>query len=430
MSKNCRTVIIGIDGVPYGLIEDLSSRGVMPNFRQLRKEGVFTKMTSSIPEISSVSWSSIVTGKNPGEHGVYGFTDMIDGTYTISFHSSKKLKAPAFWQGNEGKTCAVINVPSTYPAQEMNGVLISGFVSPDLEKAVYPPSYLEKLKSMNYRVDIDSEKAHKSKLLLFKELFETLEARVKVSEYLWENVKWDIFMVVFTGSDRLEHFLWDAYEDKNHEYHTKFLEFFERVDGAIGEINDKLGEDDSLIILSDHGMEGIKTNVNVNAHLVEEGFLKLGGNPRKRYNDIVEETKAFALDPGRIYLNRKGRYPNGCVKKENEDEIIDALIDSFEGLKMNGEKVVGKIHKKKETYRGKYAERGPDLVLMPNSGFNLMSGVSKKELFEESPLTGKHTQDDAFLYVKGEGAKDIVPKYPSVEDVIPIMERLQAGDKK
>ncbi|MFQ6076887.1 MAG: alkaline phosphatase family protein [Candidatus Bathyarchaeia archaeon] len=422
-------MIIGIDGVPYNLMEDLSSRDIMPNFRRLRGEGVFTKMSSSIPEISSVSWSSIITGKNPGEHGVYGFTDMIEGAYTISFHSSRDLKAPTFWQKNGDKTCVVINVPSTYPAQKINGILISGFVSPDLEKAVYPPSYLEKLKNMNYRIDIDSEKAHKSKLLLFKELFETLETRIKVSKYLWEKVKWNIFMVVFTGSDRLEHFLWDAYEDENHEYHTKFLEFFKRVDMAIGRLNDKLGEDDSLIILSDHGMEGIKTNVNVNVHLAEEGFLKLGENPNKRYNNIGDETKAFALDPGRIYLNREERYPNGCVRKEEEDGIIEALIDSFDVLEMDGEKVLRKIYRGNEIYRGRYVGRAPDLVLMPNSGFNLMSGLSKKELFEESPLTGKHTQDDAFLFVKARGAKDIVPKNPSVEDVVSIMEGLQAGDK-
>jgi predicted AlkP superfamily phosphohydrolase/phosphomutase len=408
-------------------MEDLSNRDVMPNFKQLRGEGVFTKMSSSIPEISSVSWSSIITGRNPGEHGVYGFTDMIEGTYTISFHSSRNLKAPTFWQKNGSKTCVIINVPSTYPAQEMNGVLISGFVSPDLEKAVYPPSYFEKLKNMNYRVDIDSEKARKSKLLLFKELFETLETRVKVGEYLWENVKWDIFMMVFTGSDRLEHFLWDAYEDKNHEHHTKFLEFFERVDKVIGEVNDKLSEDDSLIILSDHGMEGIKSNVNVNVHLVEEGFLKLGKNPNKRYNNVEDGTKAFALNPGRIYLNREGRYPNGCVKKEEEDRIIEALISSFDGLERDGEKVLRKIYRKEEIYHGRYTGKAPDLVLMPNSGFNLMSGLSKKELFEESPLTGKHTQDGAFLFVKGRRVKDIVPKNPSVEDIVSIIEGSWGG---
>lgn len=422
MLENGRLVIIGIDGVPYELVKDLSNKEVMPHFKQLRKEGTFVKMSSSIPEISSVSWSSIVTGKNPGEHGVYGFTHIMKDTYTLSFPSFKDLKASPFWQVGKSKKYVVINVPFTYPAQEINGVLISGFVALDLEKAVYPPSHLQKLRDLNYRIDIDAEKGHKSKLLLFKELFTTLEARIKACKYFWGTVDWDVFMLVFTGSDRLEHFLWSAYEDKTHEHHLQFLEFFKRIDGAIGEINDRLGEGDSLVILSDHGMEGIRTDVNVNTNLVQEGFLLLEDSPNKKYNCVKEGTKAFALDPGRIYLNKKGKYPRGCVQENEERKVIAELIDSFTQLTWDGERVIKKIYRKEEIYRGNFLEQAPDLVLMPNSGFNLKAGLFKKELFEEDPLTGKHTQEDAFLLIKG--GEEIIPKNPSVEDVVPILDRL------
>lgn len=426
MGKEGRTVIIGIDGVPFELMRDLSDENVMPHFKELREEGQFAQMGSSIPEISSVSWNSIVTGKNPGEHGVYGFTDMIKGTYSISFFNSNKLRTPPFWKENDGKTFAILNVPSTYPAQELSGVLVSGFVSPDLERAVYPSSYLERLKRMNYRVDIDSEKGHKSKLLLFKELFETLETRMKAYRYFWGEIDWDVFMTVFTGSDRLEHFLWNAYEDSEHEYHSRFLEFFSKIDEAIGEMAGKLKDEDSLIILSDHGMEGIKTNVNLNTYMVREGFLKLGSSPNKRFNNIKYGSKAFALNPGRIYLNKEGKFPRGCVKAGEEREIIDDLKESLNYLEWNGEKVIDKIYEKEDIYRGNFVEEAPDLVLMANSGFNLMSGLSKEEVFEEGPLTGKHTQDDAFLFVRS-GAEDVVPERPCVEDVVPIMNKLGNG---
>jgi predicted AlkP superfamily phosphohydrolase/phosphomutase len=421
MSENGRLVIIGIDGAPYGLMEDLSDKEVMPYFKQLRKEGAFVKMRSSVPEISSVSWSSIITGKNPGEHGVYGFTHMMDGTYTLSFPSFKDLKVPPFWQRDRNKKYVVINVPFTYPAQEMNGVLISGFVALDLENAVYPPLHLQKLRDLNYRIDIDAEKGHKSKLLLFKELFTTLEARIKAYKYFWDAVDWDVFILVFTGSDRLEHFLWNAYEDETHEHRSQFLEFFERIDGVIGEINNRLDEDDSLVILSDHGMEGIRTDVNVNAYLVQEGFLLLEDDPNKKYNCIKEGTKAFALDPGRVYLNKKGKYPRGCIRDDEEKGVIEELIDSFAKLRWNGERVINRIYRKEEIYHGNFVEQAPDLVLMSNSGFNLKAGLFKKELFEEDPLTGKHTQADAFLLIKNGG--EVIPKNPSVEDVVPILSR-------
>lgn len=421
-----RAAIIGIDGVPYSLIKEMSDRHLMPNFQRLREEGAFTKMHSSIPEISSVSWSSIVTGKNPGEHGVYGFTDFIDGTYNLSFFNSTRLKAPPFWLSDYSKKYIIINVPATYPAQRINGLMVSGFVSPDLERAVYPRSYIDKLNELNYKIDVDAVKASKSRRLLFKELFAALESRMKALEYFWERIKWDVLMIVFTGSDRLGHFLWTAYEDESHESHTDFLKFFERVDQAIGEIDRRLPGDDSLMILSDHGMEQSQVEVNLNAYLVKEGLLTLKDKPdlKRRYDNIESETQAFVLEPGRVYLNRENRYPRGTVRERDEDELLENLSDLFYRLEKDGEKVIKKVHMRYDIYRGEYTKSAPDIVLLANSGFNLKPGLFKEELFEASLLEGKHTQEDAFLYVRKGNDSEFIPDKPSVEDVVPILNRL------
>ncbi|KYK32399.1 MAG: hypothetical protein AYK19_15555 [Theionarchaea archaeon DG-70-1] len=414
-----RTVIIGIDGVPFHLIDNLSADGVMPYVNTLRDQGVFTQMRSSIPEISSVSWSSIITGKNPGEHNIYGFTELIPGTYTLSFPHFAKLKSPPFWS-QEG-TFVIINVPSTYPAAPLNGFLVSGFISPDLERAVHPPEYIDTLKAFNYKIDVDTKKARKSPMLLFKELFEALESRMKVCHYFWEKIDWDVFMVVFTGSDRLEHFLWHAYEDETHEYHTKFLEFFTRVDGCIQEIGESLRKSDSLIMLSDHGMEGTMFNVNVNCCLEEKGFLTRGKDPKRGYNNIQKGTKAFALDPGRIYINKKGKYPSGCIDHEEEEGLLHELVDTFTSLEKDGEKVIKKVYSKDEIYHGQYIGCAPDLVLLPRKGFNLKGGITPESVFDTDVLSGKHTQEDAFLYGK---SNTHVPENPSVEDVVPLLKRI------
>ena len=398
-----KTVIIGIDGVPYRLMKDLSDRDVMPNFKELRKEGNFCNMQSSIPELSSVSWSTIITGVNPGTHGIFGFTDFIEGTYSLRFPNFRNLKSKAFWQ-KDSKKYIVINVPSTYPAKEINGFLVSGFVALDLEKAVYPPKYVETLKKLGYKIDVDAQKGHESTALFLKDLFETHKNRIKTYRYFWDKagIDWDVFTVVFTGSDRLGHFLWSAYEDPKHEYHSEFLRYFELVDEEIGHINKKIGEEDSLIMLSDHGMESVKTNVNINRYLVEEGICSLDNDPKKNYNNIKEGTKAFALDPARIYLHKEGRFPRGHIKKNNETELKEELIDLFSQLKINGNPVIKRIYDKEEIYHGPYIDNAPDLILQPNSGFNLKGSVLKKEVFDTDIFTGKHTQEDAFLYFKGE----------------------------
>lgn len=419
MPEQRRNLIVGLDGVPPDLIEKFGEE-LMPNFAGLIEEGEFDSMRSSIPAISSTSWGTIITGCNPGEHGVYGFTDVIRGTYTLSFSNFQSFKKPAFWQENEGEH-VILNVPSTYPAQELDGCLVSGFVSPRMDRAVYPRSLLKKLEGIDYKIDVDSDKGHKSERLLFKELHDTLDGRIRAYRYLWDKYSWDTFMMVLTGTDRLEHFLWDAYEDPDHDYHQEFLDFFGRVDEVIGELDNRLDEDDKLIMLSDHGMEGVKFNVNLNAHLVEEGFLKLSDRgKKKRYNRIEGETKAFALEHGRIYLNRRGRYPKGSVEEDEEEEIIIGLKKSFEGLEKDGERVIDDIWEKDEIYRGDQVRDAPDLVLVSNSGYNLRGKLSG-ELFEESPLSGMHNEE-AFLYATGNGAR--FPRDPCVEDVVPLLRGL------
>jgi len=415
-----RTVVIGLDGVPYGLLDKLSDCGVMSNFKDLKEEGTFRVMRSTVPEVSAVSWSSIITGKNPGEHGVYGFTDLLRGFYVLSFHSSKNLKAPTFWQMD--KTCkyVVINLPATYPAGEINGVLVSGFVSPDIEEAVYPREYAKTLYDLNYQIDIDIERSKLSNRILFKQLYKTLDARMKLALHLWDDMDWKVFMLVFTGTDRLEHLLWHAYEDKRHEYHEDFLEYFKAIDNAIGTINSRLSEEDLLVILSDHGMERTEINVNINALLRQEGYLLTEDNPKKGYNSIKRETKAFALDPSRIYLNKKGKYPRGSVDMDEEEDLIQELKELFYDFRWKGKRVIRRVYRKEEIYKGRCVDQAPDLVLIPEKGFNLRARLFSKELFEVDEITGKHTLDDAFLYVKSLDDEKI-PENPSVEDVLPIL---------
>jgi predicted AlkP superfamily phosphohydrolase/phosphomutase len=216
--------------------------------------------------------------------------------------------------------------------------------------------------------------------------------------------------------------LWDACYDESHEYHYQFLHYFKELDRAIGEIVDDIEEEDQLIILSDHGMEEIKINVNINAYLLQEGFLVFGDG--EGYKKIGKGTKAFSLDPGRIYINREGMYPSGSVRKEEEQDIIESLIFTLEDMKWNGERVVDKVYRREDIYQGRYVKYAPDLVLMSNRGFNIKGNISNENIFEEKNLfSGKHTYQDAFLYVKN---NDLVPHKPTLEDVRVIIEQYES----
>jgi predicted AlkP superfamily phosphohydrolase/phosphomutase len=419
--RKSRIAIIGLDGMPYRLIRHLSEHGTMPHTRALIEEGTFRQMESSIPEISSVAWSSIITGKNPAEHGIFGFTDLAPGTYRMIFPNFNSLKAPAFWEREGSGRSVIINVPSTYPARELNGVLIAGFVALDLEKATYPPSLVPKLNSMDYRIDVDYQRAGESISYFLTDLDRTLRARIATYRYLWDAEDWDIFMLVFTGVDRLAHFLWHAYENPAHEYHAAFLDHLHHIDQVIGEIAEKM-EDGVLIMLSDHGFEQLDKEVYVNFLLQREGFLRFESGLPSNFKYIGEGTKAFALDPGRIYVHLKGKYPRGCVDSADREMVIRDLESLLASLEINGRRVMRRVYRKEEIYEGPLFDQAPDLIPVASTGFNLRPSLNTGRLWGKDQRTGKHSQHDAFLLVRGEGAEGIVPEKPKVTDVVSILD--------
>lgn len=208
-------------------------------------------------------------------------------------------------------------------------------------------------------------------------------------------------MVVITGTDRLGHFLWHIYEEEKHKYHKRILEYFKEIDLFIGTIFKNLKKNDTLIVLSDHGMEKLEKNVHLNTYLEKQGVLYLSEEKLKRYNRIQKGTKAFILDPGRIYLNKKGNFPNGEVSKKEEKDIIDELKILFNDLKFENKKVIKRIFEKKDIYSGNMYQNAPDLVLLENKGFNLKGSIGKKEIFEdEKTFSGKHNENSFILINK------------------------------
>ena len=420
--KNSKTVIIGLDGVPFGMIKHFAETGVMPNTAKLIGQGIFRKMLSSVPEVSCVAWSSMITGTNPGRHGIFGFMDLFEDSYKMRFPNFRDLKSQPFWELWPGKS-VIINVPGTYPVRPMNGVHVSGFVSIDLAKSVYPETALPKLKELDYRLDVDSQKAHNSMELFLSDLDKTLDARIKAYRYLWDNIDWQRFMLIFTGTDRLMHFLWDAYEDSKHKYHNFFLKHFRKIDETIGQIVSKLTEDDLIIMHSDHGFERLDKNIYINYALKENGFLKFKDSENITLKNISNDTKAFALDPARIYLNMKGKYPCGTVRPDETEDILSQLECLFGSLEVEGKKVIRDIHRKADIYSGPYIENAPEMVLVGEESFNLKASIKAQALADNDIFTGKHTQDTAFLILRGIADSSIIPDVPEVSDIKSIVEK-------
>jgi len=394
--------VVGLDGVPHSMITRFMATGVMPNLRDIAARGRITEMTVTLPEISSVSWSSFMTGKNPGVHGIFGFTDLHDGTYKQSFPSFRELRSETMWDrlGEEKMRSVVINQPATYPARPIHGVLVSGFVAVHLERSVFPAQYLRTLRDIDYQIDVDAEEVRNDPPALFRALGQLLDCRRRLLDALWDEEKWNLMEIVVTGTDRLHHFLFDAYEDESHPHHGDFLDYYRRVDELVGYVHGKfasLGYEKNFFVLSDHGFCRTKKEVFVNAVLSELGYLRFTKPGSKSLEDISENAVAFALDPGRIYIHRRGRYPRGSVSESEVEKLKTELTSVFEAMTDGDQPVIRRVFDGNEVYSGPQASRAPDLLLVSEHGYDLKGRVAADTAFGERRLQGMHTWDDAFF---------------------------------
>lgn len=420
LNNNQRCCVIGLDGVPYSLLNDYLREGILPNMQKILSSGFrLHQMDASIPDVSSTSWTSFMTGVNPGEHGIYGFMDLRPGSYQLMFPNSGSVQAPTIWdmigQTVNNKTSTlyeqfrtrlrsplrsiVLNIPQTYPARPLNGILTAGFVCPDFRKGTYPETAYTYLSSMGYLPDVDSAKAVDQQDAFFRELFLALEKRAEAFDHFLTHEPWDLFIGVITETDRLHHFFYNAAQDAKHPRFDVFRSFYKQMDSIIGRLYERFMEQTDgkglFLTLSDHGFTVLKQEVYINAWLRQQGLLML--DPvREYYEQIGMGTQAFAMDPARIYVNLENKYPRGSVKTSAKNEVvarIRAALESFSDER--GNPVIKAVYDGVNLYPGPAGDRAPDLVCLPHDGYDLKGSLKKQEIFGKGNFAGMHTRSDA-----------------------------------
>ncbi len=412
--------LLGIDGLPRWMWQQFADSGVMPHSAKLLKTGTLVPMKSALPEVSSAAWASIVTGENSGGHNVFGFTDLLDGSYTLGFTSSRTFRAKPFWTRENAGPSLIINVPQTYPALPMNGMLVSGFVALDLKRAVHPPEEIAWLESINYAVDADMSLIEKGKHKFVAELHRVMAARCRALHHHWGRESWQNIMFVFTGTDRLNHYLWEDFEDPQSPFHQTFLDFYHEVDQQIGLILERLDDTTTFCAVSDHGFARQQFSVNLNCLLAEGGFLQLKDSPRPSYIDMLPATKAFAMDPGRIYLHRKGRYPGGTVAPDEAESLLQHVSAFLMHATVHGKRIASEVIRGKDIYSGPFSHRAPDLIVMAAKDIALSGRVNLSSLVEPTAINGKHTYEESTFFVRGTNLGQI-PSDMKVENVLDVI---------
>ena len=381
-----RVAFFGIDGVPYSLVRDNES--TFENLNAVADEGAGGAIDSIVPPESSACWPALTTGVNPGETGVYGFQDREVGSYDTYVPMGRDVQARRLWSRvtDAGREATVMNVPVTFPPDRDVQRMVGGFLSPGVDKAAYPDDLRETLEGLEYRIDVDAKLGHdENKEAFIEDAHETLDARFEAFRHYVEADDWDLFFGVFMTTDRVNHFLFEHYEEGG-EYDEEFLAFYEKVDRYLGELRGMLDEQTTMVVASDHGF----------TTLDHEGL-----------GDISDETEAYSLIPGRFYVNLEGREPRGTVPREEYESVRDELEAELEALEgPDGRKVADRVVTGEEAFRGDHDDIAPDLVVVPNHGFDLKSGFKGgDEVFDVGPRNGMHSFDNACLFVDDDSAR-------------------------
>ncbi|PSQ50109.1 nucleotide pyrophosphatase [Halobacteriales archaeon SW_6_65_15] len=419
-----RVAFVGIDGVPYSFLEDHFDE--FENLAALAEEGASGPIDSIVPPESSACWPALTTGVNPGQTGVYGFQDREVGSYDTYVPMGRDVQATRLWDRVQevGRDATVMNVPVTFPPQRNVQRMVSGFLSPGVDKGAYPDDMREYLQSIDYPIDANAKLGHKDdKSDFIENAHETVDTRYEAFKHYLQQDDWDLFFGVFMATDRVNHFLYKHYEEDG-EYEQEFIDFYAKIDRYIGEIRQNLPDDVTLVVASDHGFTSLDYEVHFNEWLRQEGWLSYEDDDHEELGDISDDTEAYSLIPGRFYVNLEGREPRGSVPESEYEDKRAQLKEALENLEgPDGRKVVDRVVEKEEAFHGDHEDIAPDLVAIPNYGFDLKAGFKgHDDVFGHGPRNGMHSFDNASLFVDDPDATvedvDLYDIAPTVLDLL------------
>ena len=289
-----KVLVIGLDGATFDLIKPWVNEGKLPTLKRLLENGTHGVLLSTHQSNSPQAWTSFMTGKNAGKHGIFDFVEPVPNSYDVRFINASYRNGKTLWRtiSDAGKKVAVINVPITFPAEEVNGCIISGWDSPGLSTdSVYPPDLLQEINKevADYVIEPGVEGfIHKGRYdLALDKMCESIESRLRVSKHLLTSKNWDFFTVVFTSIDRVQHYFW-KFTNPNHPNYASgdregfgnaICRIYQKLDKAVNDLINDLPKDVTIFIMSDHG-GGPSSNktIYLNQWLAEQGFLRFASN--------------------------------------------------------------------------------------------------------------------------------------------------------
>jgi predicted AlkP superfamily phosphohydrolase/phosphomutase len=411
-----KLLVIGLDSVPADLLFNGLGK-TLPNISKMMNSGMHAVLESCHPPITIPAWMVMMSSKSPGRLGVYGFRHRKGFSYNEGWiTNSQTIKEPRVWDymARQNKRVCLVGVPPTYPPIQVNGNLVSCFITPKQRKDfTYPPELAGELEGVldgDYVFDVAFRNDNRDQII--EALYKMTEKRFRAIKHLLKKEKWDYFMFVEIGVDRLHHMFWKYY-DKSHpkyepgnKYEQVIPEYYKFIDREIGDLLSMIDDDTYVLVVSDHGTASMKGALCINEWLIKEGYLVLKNYPASA-TDLdkceVDWEKTTAWGWGgyyaRIFLNVKEREPNGKIPTADYNKVRDELAAKLAAIRgPQDEKFDNKIFYPEQIYEECKGSK-PDLMVYFDDLFWRSAGtIGHNSLYLSENDTGP---DDSVHWMDG-----------------------------
>jgi predicted AlkP superfamily phosphohydrolase/phosphomutase len=410
MPKFPRLIIIGLDCAEPSLVFE-QWRNDLPNLAGLMQKGSYGLLESCVPAITVPAWSCMMSGREPGELGIYGFRNRADRSYQrMTIADGRAVRMPRLWDilGEAGWKVAVLSVPGTYPPRPVNGALVSCFLTPSTRVAyTWPPQLADQLAMWvdDYLLDVPNFRSE-DKGRILKDIYALCDQRFIVATRLLTDYEPDMLMLVEMGVDRIHHALWKHMDPRhpgyipNSPFREAIHDYYRHVDKRIGELLRYCGDETAVLVVSDHGARPLMGGICINEWLQSEGYLTLQQQP---FSPIPLEqaavdwkyTKAWGAGGyyARIFMNVRGREPEGIIPLAEYERERTALAERLRAIPgPDGQPLGNRVFTPQQTYR---SVRGiaPDLIVyFADLAWRSVGTVGGGELYTMENDTGP---DDA-----------------------------------
>jgi predicted AlkP superfamily phosphohydrolase/phosphomutase len=374
-----KILVIGLDcAAPELLFGD----ELLTNIRHLMELGCYGRLESIIPPITVPAWMCMSTSQDPGSLGVYGFRNRLDYSYSgLGIANSRSIQEIAIWDqvAREGKRSIIVGVPPSYPPRKVNGICVGCMLTPDPQKEIftYPPEITKEINKTfgDYAVDVKGFRTY-AKDWLKDQIYAMSRKQFELVRCLMKTKEWDYFHFVEIGLDRLQHGFWQFHDPRHvlyepgNPYQEVIRDYYLYLDRQIGMLLELLDNETIILVLSDHGAQRLDGGFCVNEWLVREGLLVLEEYPQKitpfaKLKVDWGKTKVWSEGGyyARVFLNVKGREPDGTIEKSAYEPFRDEIKAMFEAtLDDKGEPMGTLVFKPDEIYKT-VRNVAPDLIV-------------------------------------------------------------------